>query len=132
MLNNLGLANKVKLHLTYSVQWSNIITLVLDHVRTVPLDPTTVSSTYTELLNPNKETYVLKGTNPKNEKAEYVLPISKRAKVTLENLDLVFTGIERVEENEFGSIEKILVAIVDTDGSILFYYVSRGVKNYTE
>lgn len=144
MLNSLGLANKVKLHLTYSVMWSNIITLTIKQQQQLQNKSqsqsqpqfTSTSSVpphlSTSLINPDRETFVLKGVNPKTGEQEYVLPISKRSKVTLQNLDLLFQNIEEVEGLDDKALEKILMGIVDTDGSILFYYVHRGVKNFSD
>lgn len=131
-MNNLGLVNKVKLHLTYSVMWSNITShsVPLEHM----LDQT--SKTTGRLNNislaSHNETYVLKGTEPKHHREEYVLAISKRASVTLQKFDVLFAAIENTFGLPANSLEKILVAIVDTDGSILFYNIHRGVKNYKE
>jgi hypothetical protein len=142
MLNSLGLANKVKLHLTYSVMWSNIITLTIQQQQQLQnksqsQPQSTPSSSVpphlsSSLINPDRETFVLKGVNPKTGEQEYVLPISKRSKVTLQNLDLLFQNIEEVEGLDDKALEKILMGIVDTDGSILFYYVHRGVKNFSD
>lgn len=119
-MNTLGLANKVKLNLIYSIQWSNMITFSILNV-----DKQNDMKT-SKILNPNNETYILKGTNPRNEKEEYVLALSKRTKVTLENMDLIFKYIS-MKLNV--SVEKLLLAIVDTDGSIMYNYISRGVKS---
>lgn len=129
MLNTLGLANKVKLHLTYAVMWSNIITISIDEICRAP---SIIGNHQTNIINPNQTTYILKGSNPKSGEMEYVLPISKRNKLTLENLDSLFQGIEIVEDKELGGVEKILMAIIDSDGSILFYYVNRGVTHVND
>lgn len=129
MLNTLGLANKVKLHLTYAVMWSNITTVSIDDICKAT---STIDNHQIHNINPNRTTYILKGSNPKSGEMEYVLPISKRNKLTLENLDSVFQGIENAEDKEPGSVEKILMAIIDSDGSILFYYVNRGVKHVND
>ncbi|ODQ46329.1 hypothetical protein PICMEDRAFT_128365 [Pichia membranifaciens NRRL Y-2026] len=129
MLNTLGLANKVKLHLTYSVIWSNITTVVVDQPTKHAAQNEKLEQFGSGVATPTSKTYVLKGENPKSGEVEYVLAISGRKKLTLENLDLLFKGIEEAEHKQFESIDKILMAIVDSDGSILFYYVHRGVKN---
>lgn len=126
-MNSLGIANKVKLHLIYTVMWSNMITLTLDQVSTVTASDIGIKN---DNRQSSQNTYILKGTNPKNGVEEYVLPISKRSKVTLENLDMMFESIEKIDNCK--DLDKVLMAIVDTDGSIFFYYVSRGVKNFTD
>lgn len=65
--------------------------------------------------------YLLKGKNNKNDNLEYVLPISKRSKITIKDFNFIF---ENIEEN----IEKLLISIVDNDGSILCYYIYKGIK----
>ena len=128
MLNTLGLANKVKLHLTFSVIWSNITTVIVDQPTKYAAQNESLEQFGGGGATATSKTYVLKGENPKSGDIEYVLAISKRRKLTLENLDLIFKGIEEAENKQFESIDKILMAIVDSDGSILFYYVHRGVK----
>lgn len=129
MLNTLGIANKVKLHLIYSVLWSNITTVVVDQKMETSTNEKNMGEPDSVSVKPSPRTYILKGENPKSGQIEYVLAISKRRKITLENLDLVFMGIEEADHKELGSVDKILMAIVDSDGSILFYYVHRGVKS---
>lgn len=108
-MNNLGIANKVRLHLIYSNQWKNITSI--------------------ELQNSNNTiTYILHGENPNNVK-EYVLAINKTHKVTVEDMDKLF---KKIESNQGIELEKILMGIIDTDGSILFYYVHKGVKNFSD
>ncbi|AWU74801.1 uncharacterized protein C5L36_0B00680 [Pichia kudriavzevii] len=125
MINTLGLTSKVKLHLTHSVMWSNIITLNIENLdlqrrqSTPPIDADGM----------NQLTYVLRGTNPKNHKTEYVIPISKRSVLTLEMISLIFENIQILEDD---ILDKMLVAVVDHDSSILYYYVHKGVKNYTD
>lgn len=124
MINTLGLVNKVKLHLTYAIMWSNITTLKITDVNT---------RNNLDGLNSNNTTlYILKGENPKCGQMEYVFTINKRTKLTIENLDLIFMKIEQTDNQPVQSVDKILIAIVDSDGSILFYYVHRGVKNFTD
>lgn len=112
--------------------WSNMTTLIIKHIRTTSPANQIPSSEYSDVLNPNRETFVLKGHNPKTERYEYILPISKHNKITLENLDLIFGGIEKIENLRFGEIDRILISIIDGDGSVLFYYASRGVNDYIE
>ncbi|TID15783.1 hypothetical protein CANINC_004312 [Pichia inconspicua] len=102
------------------IQWSNLTTLSVSNVS--PRE----SESWRKLTNPENETFLLKGMNPKNNKEEYVLALSKRTKVTLQNLDNLFKQLCLKFDEE---IEKILLAIVDTDGSIMYNYISRGVKS---
>ncbi|KAG0675625.1 hypothetical protein C6P40_001528 [Pichia californica] len=140
MLNTLGLANKVKLYLTYSIQWSNVTTLTITDVSTLNNNNNnnTTATTNNNSANFNNEndrnsiTYMLKGENPKSGEMEYILAISKRIKITLRDLDLIFMKIEQIDNKPVESIDKILIAIADSDGSILFYYVHRGIKNIND
>lgn len=119
-MNTRGLSNKVRLNLIHMIQWSNMTTL---SVKNVSLRE---SESWRKLTNPENETFLLKGTNPKNGKEEYVLALSKRTKVTLQNLDNLFKQLcSKVDEE----IDRILLAIVDTDGSIMYNYISRGVRS---
>lgn len=105
--------------------WSNITTLKITDVNT--------RNNLDGLNNSNNTTiYILKGENPKCGQTEYVFTIHKRTKLTLENLDIIFMKIEQTDNQPVQSVDKILIAIVDSDGSILFYYVHRGVKNFTD
>lgn len=120
-MNTLGLANKVKLNLTHSIHWSNITTLSVKSVSKRESD------TRRKLLSPDDQTFILLGTNCKTGETEYVLALSKRTQVTLENMDNVFKQLSTT--NGFQPVDKILLAIVDTDGSIMYNYISRGVKS---
>ncbi|GMG33000.1 unnamed protein product [Ambrosiozyma monospora] len=106
--NSVALANKVQSNLVYFHLWSEITQITLK-------------------LEENHIVTILQGQDPRNEHRhfDYLIPVHKTTKVTLKDLDLIFKHIG----SSTGSVPKMmLMAIVDFDGSVLYYNVYEGLQ----
>ncbi|VEU19278.1 DEKNAAC100680 [Brettanomyces naardenensis] len=73
---------------------------------------------------------LLKGKNPKSEEEnsngyDYVLPVLKQTKLTLQDIDLIFQHLTEMEGYEVG---KIVLGIMDFDGTVVYYNIHPGVQ----
>ncbi|GME90797.1 unnamed protein product [Ambrosiozyma monospora] len=106
--NSVALANKVQSNLVHFHLWSEVTPIKLE-------------------LEENNVLTILQGQDPRHEPRyfDYLIPLHKTTKVTLKDLDLIFKHME----SSTGSVPKMmLMAIVDFDGSVLYYNVYEGLQ----
>ncbi|QPG77077.1 hypothetical protein FOA43_004476 [Brettanomyces nanus] len=113
MISTKATLNKVKTNLTHYCLWLN--------VSEVRFFDKTVNETIS----------VLKGQNPKADNDsgcannyDYVLPVMKDTKLTLQTIDLIFYHLEL---NEGSPVDKLVLGIMDFDGTIVYYNIHPGV-----
>lgn len=114
MISDKGVCNQVKTNLVYYNLWTD--------VKCVEFEDDTI----------NEKITVLHGKNPKVDENsgctsgyDYVLPLFKQVKLTLQDLDLIFTHLNHIEGEKIG---KLVMGIVDFDGTVVYYNVHSGVQ----
>ncbi|ODV85639.1 hypothetical protein CANARDRAFT_176075 [[Candida] arabinofermentans NRRL YB-2248] len=64
-------------------------------------------------------------TNSTSDDVEYIVPVLKTTKVSMKVLDSVFEAIEATEGLK---PKKIILGIVDVDGTVVYYNVHDGIQ----
>lgn len=114
MITEKATCNKVKKNLVYYNLWSNVTSVDF----------------YDETLG--EQFMLLKGKNPKsgNDSAcingyDYVLPVLKQKKLTMQALDLIFKHVSEIEHTK---VQKLVIGITDFDRTIVYYNIHSGVQ----
>jgi len=114
MITEKATCNKVRTNLVYYNLWSDVTSVEF----------------YNDTLDENF--MLLKGKNPKagedsalNNGYDYVLPVLKQKRLTMQTLDLIFKHISEIEHTK---IQKLVIGITDFDGTIVYYNIHSGVQ----